>query len=178
MDEKTYDDDRDGRPKNYRKGKVRIEEALNEDRIKTIDELADHFDVSHRTVYCIITNELKMTKVSARQVPRLLSDETSQCEFKRRNVFSNATEFLGEKGKRYFEKNVKNVKNCFDNECKRKRQMYRNAMGDYYKSQTAVNRDRVFSSKTDYKYYCRKMKCDYDHSRCKLVNELRRKKPR
>jgi len=66
MDEKTYDDDRDGRPKNYRKGKVRIEEALNEDRIKTIDELADHFDVSHRTVYCIITNELKMTKVSVR----------------------------------------------------------------------------------------------------------------
>ena len=43
-----------------------IEEALNVDRRKTIDELADNFDVSHRTVYYIITNELK---VSARWVP-------------------------------------------------------------------------------------------------------------
>ena len=32
-----------------------IEEELNEDRRKTIDEVADHFGVSHRTVYCIIT---------------------------------------------------------------------------------------------------------------------------
>ena len=46
-----------------------IEEALNEDRRKTIDEVAYHFGVSHRTVYCIITNDLKMTKVSARWVP-------------------------------------------------------------------------------------------------------------
>ena len=63
----------------------------------------------------------------------------------------------GEKGKRYFEKNVKslrsqfttynNNKNWFDDECKRKRQLYRKAMGDYNKSQTAVN--RVFSSKKD-----------------------------
>ena len=55
-----------------------IEEALNEDRRKTIDEVADHFGVSHRTVYCIITNDLKMTKVSARWVPRLLSEQDKQ----------------------------------------------------------------------------------------------------
>ena len=55
-----------------------IEEELNEDRRKTIDEVADHFGVSHRTVYCIITNDLKMTKVSARWVPRLLSEQDKQ----------------------------------------------------------------------------------------------------
>ena len=44
-----------------------------------------------------------------------------------------------------------NNKNWFDDECKRKRQMYRKAMGDYNKSQTAVN--RVFSSKKDYYKY-------------------------
>ena len=86
----------------------------------------------------------------------------------------------GEKGKRYFEKNVKslrsqfttynNNKNWFDDECKRKRQLYRKAMGDYNKSQTAVN--RVFSSKKD-QYQCRKMKNDYDNSRCKQINELK-----
>ena len=65
-----------------------IEEALNVDRRKTIDELADNFDVSHRTVYYIITNELK---VSARWVPVFWVHKTSQCAFKRRNVFSNAT---------------------------------------------------------------------------------------
>ena len=70
-----------------------------------------------------------------------------------------------------------NNKNWFDDECKRKRQMYRKAMGDYNKSRTAVN--RVFSSKKDYyKYYCRKMKNDYDNSHCKQINELRRKKLR
>ena len=45
-----------------------IEKAPNEDLRKTIDELADQFDISHRTVYFIITNKLKMTKVSARWV--------------------------------------------------------------------------------------------------------------
>ena len=62
-------------------------------------------------------------------------------------------------------------KNWFDDECKRKRQMYRKGMGDYNKSQTAVN--RVFSSKKDFKYYCCKMKNDYDNTRCKQMNELK-----
>ena len=45
------DDDRDGRPKTTERVRSGIEEALNEDRRKTIDELADHVDASHRTVY-------------------------------------------------------------------------------------------------------------------------------
>ena len=52
-----------------------IEEAPNEDRRKTIDEVADHVEVSHGTVNYIITNDLKMTKVSARWVPRLSSEQ-------------------------------------------------------------------------------------------------------
>ena len=49
--ENIADDDRDRRPKTTERVRSRIKEALNEDRRKTIDELADHFDVSHRTVY-------------------------------------------------------------------------------------------------------------------------------
>ena len=52
----------------------KVEEALNADRRNTTNELADHVDVSCGTVYYIITNELKMTKVSARWVHRLLSE--------------------------------------------------------------------------------------------------------
>ena len=52
-----------------------MEEAPNEDRRKTIDEVADHVEVSHGTVNYIITNDLKMTKVSARWVPRLEQSE-------------------------------------------------------------------------------------------------------
>ena len=78
--------------KNYRKGKVRDgKEGLNEDRKKTIDELADHFDVSCGTVYYIINNELKMTNVSARWVPDFWVNKTSEYAFKRQNIFLNAT---------------------------------------------------------------------------------------
>ena len=73
--ENIADDDRDRRPKTTERLRSRIKEALNEDRRKTIDELADHFDVRHGAVYYIITNKLKMTKVSARWVPRILSEE-------------------------------------------------------------------------------------------------------
>ena len=44
--------DRDGRPKT--KQKFGIGEALNEDRKKTIDELADHFDVSYMELFIIL----------------------------------------------------------------------------------------------------------------------------
>ena len=55
--EKIADNDCDGQPKTTERVMSGIEEAFNEDRRKTIDELADHVDVSHRTVYYIITNE-------------------------------------------------------------------------------------------------------------------------
>ena len=70
--ENIADGDRNGRPKTTERVRSGIEEALNEDRRKTIDELADQFDVSCGTIfYYIITNELKMTKVSALWVPDL-----------------------------------------------------------------------------------------------------------
>ena len=89
--ENIADDDQDRRPKTTERVRSWIKEALNEDRRKTIDELADHFDVRHGAVYYIITNELKMTKVSARWVPRLLSEEDKSVRVQRRNIFSNAT---------------------------------------------------------------------------------------
>ena len=66
-------DDRDRRPKTTE----RVRSGSKKLSKKTIDELADHFDVSCGTVYYIITNELKMTKVSARWNPRPLSEDKS-----------------------------------------------------------------------------------------------------
>jgi len=54
MDEKRLQTMTETDDQNYRNGKVRDREALNEDRRKTIDELADHFEMSHGTVYYII----------------------------------------------------------------------------------------------------------------------------
>ena len=73
MDEKTLHTmtATDNHAKTTERVRSGIEKAPNKDLRKTIDELADHFDISHGTVYYIITNKLKMAKVSA----RLLSEQ-------------------------------------------------------------------------------------------------------
>ena len=77
MDEKTLHTmtATDNHAKTTERVRSGIEKAPNKDLRKTIDELADHFDISHGTVYHIITNKLKMAKVSACYVPRLLSEQ-------------------------------------------------------------------------------------------------------
>ena len=49
-----------------------------EDRRITVRDIAEQLDVSRGTVHNILTRQLKMNKVCARWVPRLLTDENMQ----------------------------------------------------------------------------------------------------
>ncbi|XP_052779486.1 histone-lysine N-methyltransferase SETMAR-like [Mya arenaria] len=84
--EDINDDKRAGRPVTSDSLKLAVASELSTDRRRSIHELADMFDLWHGTMHKIITNDLGMRKVSARSVPRLLSEneknlrvETSQC---------------------------------------------------------------------------------------------------
>ncbi|XP_052818438.1 protein GVQW3-like [Mya arenaria] len=72
--EDINDDKRAGRPVTSDSLKLAVASELSTDRRRSINELADMFDLSHGTMHKIITNDLGMRKVSARWVPRLLSE--------------------------------------------------------------------------------------------------------
>ena len=55
-----------------------LEETINKDRRKTVRELGVTLGVSKTTVHKTLTQDLKMNKVSARWVPRLLRDEEKE----------------------------------------------------------------------------------------------------
>ena len=51
-----------------------VKDMINRDRRTTVREIADKLDISVSTVHGILTEELGMSKVSPRWVPRLLKD--------------------------------------------------------------------------------------------------------
>ena len=80
--EQVRDDDRSGRE---RERDVRtpelvdqIELFLNEDRRASLRAIATHFEVGEATVHRIVHEDLNMRKVSAKFVPKVLSEEQKQ----------------------------------------------------------------------------------------------------
>lgn len=67
------DDERQGRPAMRHKLIGDVRTVVNSDRRMTVREMADKLGASYGTVERILTQDLKMRKVSARWVPRLLS---------------------------------------------------------------------------------------------------------
>ena len=55
-----------------------VRELLDNDRRLTVRGIAEELSLSYSTVQRILTEELNMSKVSARWVPRLLTDENKQ----------------------------------------------------------------------------------------------------
>ena len=53
----------------------KVKELLDEDRRYTCDEIAQSLDISHGSVYTILTRHLKMRRVAARWVPHHLTRE-------------------------------------------------------------------------------------------------------
>lgn len=76
-DESLEDKERPGRPVDARSDhNVKlVSDAVNEDRRSTIRALCEDLDMSFGTVQRILHEDLKMRRVSARWVPRLLKDE-------------------------------------------------------------------------------------------------------
>lgn len=68
------DDPRSGRPKDTG-GAKKVESLVLSDRRKSVDELADTAGLGHATVHKILKEDMKMTKVCTRWVPRLLTQE-------------------------------------------------------------------------------------------------------
>ena len=65
-----------GRPKAEKRADItRVQMAVDEDRRRTVRELADITGLSKSSVQRILTEELSMSHVCARWVPRLLTDD-------------------------------------------------------------------------------------------------------
>ncbi len=71
----TTDRPRPGRPNLCRRKVCRVEEALRADGRQSIEELSEQTGVSKMTVHQILKKDLHMSKLSAKFVPRILSDE-------------------------------------------------------------------------------------------------------
>ena len=54
-------------------------DIINRDRRTTVKVIADQLKISVSTVHGILTDELYMSNVSARWVPRLLKDSEKEC---------------------------------------------------------------------------------------------------
>ena len=76
-DETLTDHQRTGRPAIARSDKnvTLVSDAINSDRRLTIRSLCDKLDMSYGTIQTILSDDLKMCRVSARWVPRLLKDD-------------------------------------------------------------------------------------------------------
>lgn len=75
--ESVRDDDRSGRPITHMTSSDinAVKLALDVDRRRTLAELCELLDMSYGTIRRIITDELKMSRVCARWVPRLLKKD-------------------------------------------------------------------------------------------------------
>ena len=70
------DDSGRGRPKTISCALIQtVRDVISEDRRMTINDIATRVDVSYGTVQTILTQNLEMSRVCARWIPRLLSSE-------------------------------------------------------------------------------------------------------
>lgn len=78
--ESTQDDHRSGRPKTSKtEGNIEVvKEKILSDRRLTIREVADDTDLAFATVQSILTEDLGMRRVSAKFIPKLLTDEQKE----------------------------------------------------------------------------------------------------
>ncbi|KAI6655304.1 Transposase [Oopsacas minuta] len=76
-DEEPHDDPRPGRSTSSktRSNTERVRIILDEDRHITLRELEERVGISKATLHSIITEDLEMSKITARWVPKLLSKE-------------------------------------------------------------------------------------------------------
>ena len=74
------DDERCGRSKEVRTPELigQIKNFMDKDRCVSIETISAQFDVSVRTVHTIIREELKMQKICAKFVPRVLREDQKE----------------------------------------------------------------------------------------------------
>jgi len=77
------DDERSGRPcsSNTAENVERVRVAVHEDRRRTINDISDIVGISFGSCQKILTDDLKMRRIAAKFVPRLLFEEQKQHRF-------------------------------------------------------------------------------------------------
>lgn len=93
--ESLEDESRSGRPSTSRnEGMVeRVKQLIRADRRMTIDELAQEMGISHGSIHAILSDDLKMKRVSAKFVPRLLNpDQMETRKLMAAECFEKSTE--------------------------------------------------------------------------------------
>ena len=84
--EEISDNRRSGRPK--KRVREEVKTVILSDRRKSVDDVANIVGISHGTVHNILSSELNMSKVCARWVPRLLTDDEKKARI------AHSTSFL------------------------------------------------------------------------------------
>ena len=89
--ESTRDDERCGRSKEVRASELisQIKNFMAKDRRVSIETISAQFDVSVGTVHTIIRQELKMRKICAKFIPRLLREDQKKDVFMRAGRWSS-----------------------------------------------------------------------------------------
>lgn len=93
--ESLEDESRSGRPSTSRnEGMIeRVKQLIRADRRMTIDELAQEVGISHGSIHAILSDDLKMKRVSAKFVPRLLNpDQMETRKLTAAECFEKSTE--------------------------------------------------------------------------------------
>lgn len=91
------DDPREGRPSEVISSiKDNVKDMIQRDRRMTVRTIATELSVSVSTVHEILTKELGMKKVSARWVPKLLSDEERETRVRCSSAFLERYEAEGD----------------------------------------------------------------------------------
>ena len=104
---------------------------------------------------------------------------------------SNFSKFITDRANTYFEKHsktqttprfstgdFKEKKIWFNDECKNKREIYKEKLYNFNLNRNAESRKIMLDAKKDYKYYCRSCKLKYSYEQGRRMNEMRKKQPR
>lgn len=78
--ENIEDEERSGRPETATDARtvLSVQKALDDDRRLTLREIAEAFNISYGSAHTIVGSILEMTRVSARWVPKLLTDSQKE----------------------------------------------------------------------------------------------------
>ena len=107
------------------------------------------------------------------------------------DIISLFTQFITDRANSYFEKhysqrnesyfcheNRTEKQKWYNDECRRKREIYNEALYDYNLNRNNDTRKLMLDAKKDYKYYCRSCKLKFSYEQGRKMNDLRKGRPR
>lgn len=86
--------------------------------------------------------------------------------------------FIPRKNRAFFNANTKEKQNWYNEECRKKHTIYKEALYNFNLSRNASTRKIMLDAKKDYRYYCRSCKSRYHYEQSRKMNEMRKKRPR